>query len=191
MIQSNVKVVCLLVSCVQLFATPWTIAYQAPLSMVLSRQEYWDGLPFPCLGDRPNPEIKSVSFVFPALVGGLFTTAPPEGFWVYYFMFWAIFLSLLSRGGKINWVIFSYVLEHKIHLFWFCRLYNPISLCVILHHVALYQCQDLFSVCSSCTSYQIFINKSDVAADMNRHMLKHAAVKNTFSGCFFTNYDSD
>ena len=30
-------------------------------------------------------------------------------------MFWAIFLSLLSRGGKINWVIFSYVLEHKIH----------------------------------------------------------------------------
>ena len=34
-------------SCVQLFATPWTVAHQAPLSMGLSRQEYWSGLPFP------------------------------------------------------------------------------------------------------------------------------------------------
>ena len=56
-------------------------------------------------------EKKSLSFVFPVLAGGLFTTVPPEGFWVYYFMFWAILLSLLSRGGKVNWVIFSYVLE--------------------------------------------------------------------------------
>ena len=36
---------------VQLFATPWTIACQAPLSMEFSRQEYWSGLPFPTLGD--------------------------------------------------------------------------------------------------------------------------------------------
>ena len=34
-------------SCVQLFATPWTVAHQAPLSMEFSRQEYWSGLPFP------------------------------------------------------------------------------------------------------------------------------------------------
>ena len=34
-------------SCVRLFATPWTVAYQAPLSMGFSRQEYWTGLPFP------------------------------------------------------------------------------------------------------------------------------------------------
>ena len=34
-------------SCVQLFATPWTVAHQAPLSMGFSRQEYWSGLPFP------------------------------------------------------------------------------------------------------------------------------------------------
>ena len=34
-------------SCVQLFATPWTTAHQAPLSMEFSRQEYWNGLPFP------------------------------------------------------------------------------------------------------------------------------------------------
>ena len=34
-------------SCVRLFATPWTVAYQAPQSMEFSRQEYWSGLPLP------------------------------------------------------------------------------------------------------------------------------------------------
>ena len=43
---------------VGLFATPWTIAYQAPLSMGFSRQEYWSGLPFPSPGDLPDPGIK-------------------------------------------------------------------------------------------------------------------------------------
>ena len=43
---------------VQLFATPWTIAYQAPLSMGFSRQEYWSGLPCPSPGDLPDPRIK-------------------------------------------------------------------------------------------------------------------------------------
>ena len=41
-------------SCVQLFKTPWTISYQAPLSMEFSRQEYWSGLPFPSPGDLPD-----------------------------------------------------------------------------------------------------------------------------------------
>ena len=39
--------VCYLLSCVQLFATPWAVTCQAPLSMELSRHEYWSGLPFP------------------------------------------------------------------------------------------------------------------------------------------------
>ena len=43
---------------VRLFATPWSIAYQAPLSTGFSGQEYWSGLPFPSLGDLPNPGIK-------------------------------------------------------------------------------------------------------------------------------------
>ena len=46
-----------LLSCVQLLATPWTVANQAPLSMGLPRQEYWSGLPCPSPGDLPNPEI--------------------------------------------------------------------------------------------------------------------------------------
>ena len=43
---------------VRLFATPWTVAYQAPLSMRFSRQGYWNGLPFPSPGDLPNPGIE-------------------------------------------------------------------------------------------------------------------------------------
>ena len=45
----------------QLFATPWTAAHQAPLSMGFSRQEYWSGLPCPPPGDRPDPGIEPVS----------------------------------------------------------------------------------------------------------------------------------
>ena len=41
-----------------LFATPWTVAHQAPLSMGFYRQGYWSGLPFPSSGDLPNPGIK-------------------------------------------------------------------------------------------------------------------------------------
>ena len=47
-----------LLSRVQLFATPWTVAHQAPLSMEFSRQEYWSGLPFPSPGDLPDPGIE-------------------------------------------------------------------------------------------------------------------------------------
>ena len=49
-------------SCDQLFATPWTAAYQAPLSLGFSRQEYWSGLPLPPPGDLPDP---GSSWVFP------------------------------------------------------------------------------------------------------------------------------
>ena len=59
---------------VPLFVTPWTVAYQAPLSMGFSRQEYWSGLPCPPAGNRPNPGTETVSLVSPALVGGFFTT---------------------------------------------------------------------------------------------------------------------
>ena len=57
--------------------TPWTVAWQAPLSMVLSRQEYWGGLPFSSPGDIPNPGIKSMFPASPALAGGFFITEPP------------------------------------------------------------------------------------------------------------------
>ena len=52
---------------VQLFATPWTVAHQAPLPMGFSRQEYWSRLPFPPPGDFLDPGIKPGSLVSPAL----------------------------------------------------------------------------------------------------------------------------
>ena len=42
-------------------ATPWTAAHQAPLSMGFPRQEHWSGLPFPSLGDLPDPKIEPAS----------------------------------------------------------------------------------------------------------------------------------
>ena len=52
---------------VQLFATPWTVAHQAPLSVGFSRQEYWSRLPFPPRGDLPDPGIEPSSPKSPAL----------------------------------------------------------------------------------------------------------------------------
>ena len=63
--------------CVQLFATLWTAAHQAPLSMGFSRQEYWSGLPFPTPGDLPDPGIKPMSFYVSRIADGFFTTDPP------------------------------------------------------------------------------------------------------------------
>ena len=52
---------------VWLFPTPWIVAYQAPLSMGFSRQEYWSGLPCPPPGDLSNSGIKPMSIAAPAL----------------------------------------------------------------------------------------------------------------------------
>ena len=60
-----------MLSHVQLFASLWNIAYQAPLSLGFSRQEYWSGFQFPIPGDLPN-------FMPPALACGFFTTVSPE-----------------------------------------------------------------------------------------------------------------
>ena len=57
-------------SCVLLFATLWTIALQAPLSMGFSRQEHWRGFPCPPPGDLPNPRIKPASPAAPSLQPG-------------------------------------------------------------------------------------------------------------------------
>ena len=54
---------CQSLSHIQLFATPWTVAGQAPLSMELSRREYWSGLPFPSPGDLPHPGTEPTSLI--------------------------------------------------------------------------------------------------------------------------------
>ena len=67
----TIKVKVKSLSHVWLFATPWNVAHQAPLSIGLSRQEYWSGLPF------PPPGIKSASPAAPALAAKFFNTEPP------------------------------------------------------------------------------------------------------------------
>ena len=71
----KVKVKVKPLSRVRLFATPWTVAYQAPPSMGFSRQEYWSGLPFPSPGDLPDPGIELRS---PTWQADTLTSEPPE-----------------------------------------------------------------------------------------------------------------
>ena len=61
-----------------LFATPWTVAHQAPLSMGFSKQEYWGGLPWPPSGNLPDPAIKPTSLMSPALADGFFTISTTQ-----------------------------------------------------------------------------------------------------------------
>ena len=70
------KVKVKLLSRVQLFETPWTVAHQAPPSMGFSRQEYWSGLLFPSPGDLPDPGIEPRS---PTLQADTLTSEPPGG----------------------------------------------------------------------------------------------------------------
>ena len=72
---------------VQLFATPWTVAYQVPPSMGFSRQEYWSGLPFPSPGDLPDPGIESGS---PSLQADALTSEPP-GMPLYFYIQFVLF----------------------------------------------------------------------------------------------------
>ena len=73
------------------FATLWTVAHQAPLSMGFSRQEYWTGLPFPSPGDLPDPGIEPRS---PALqADSLPTELQGKPLSLFYFIFWNLYLS--------------------------------------------------------------------------------------------------
>ena len=106
-----------LLSHVQLFATPWTVAHQAPLSMGFPRQECWSGLPFPSLGDLPNPGVKPGS---PALQADALTSEPPgsplfnftsvfkwiqfcpPSFALPYLLYWAFQAALVVKNWPTN-----------------------------------------------------------------------------------------
>ena len=92
-----------LLSHVRLFATPWTIAYQAPPSMGFSRQEYWSGLSFPSPGHLPNPGIEHRS---PALQTDTLPSEPPGKpkwriNWLLPYFFRAVFPELIKRRSLI------------------------------------------------------------------------------------------
>ena len=104
------------------FATLWTVAGHAPVSMGFSRQDYCSGLPFPTPGNLPNPGIKSTSLMSPALAGGLFTS---------------ICGTRIYQRWFINWLGEEYILkkwQHRLSIwkkmespFNFCKKQNIIS----------------------------------------------------------------
>ena len=71
-ISTQWNIVCVL-SRVQFFAIPRTVAHQAPPSMGFPGQEYWSGLSFPTPGDLPDSQIQTVSLQSPAMAGRFFT----------------------------------------------------------------------------------------------------------------------
>ena len=109
---------------VRFFATPWTLAHQAPLSMEFSRQQYWSGLPFPTPGDLPNPGIKPVSPASLALAGRFFIAEPPGK---PFKMVCLLLQKLTTWGGRkkgglggtghgrtYGWFLLMYGRKHKI-----------------------------------------------------------------------------
>ena len=111
---------------VQLFATLWTVAHEAPLSLGLSKQEYWSGLPCPPPKDLPDPEIKPMS---PAFLHSLPTEPPGKPSYVN---------SCWCMGKKIRtfWNLFSFFsVVHWIHK---CRTYRYWRMTLI---VAFFICE--------------------------------------------------
>ena len=95
--------------CVWLFATPWIVAHQSPLSMEFSRPEYWTGLPFPSLGDLPDPGIKPWS---PALQADSLSLPPGKPqmnfiiFFPFIFISWRLITSQYCSGfcHTLTWI---------------------------------------------------------------------------------------
>ena len=101
---------------VWLFATLWTVAHQAPLSMGFSRQEYWSGLPCPPPGDLPNQGNEPMSLICPALAGRFSTTsttweALPSPLWHIKYQ-WA---TLTDAAGEINNIKSADYVQHPMY----------------------------------------------------------------------------
>ena len=92
--------VCELLSSVQFFVSPWTVACQAPLPMEFSKQEYWSGLPFPAPGDLPHPGIKPRS---PALQADSLPSEPPGKPQIQYSTMLLFFKSLAYKNTHSSW----------------------------------------------------------------------------------------
>ena len=120
------------VSHVQLFATPWTVAHQALLSMGFSRQEYWSGLPCPPPGDLPNPGIEPVSPMSPACRQILYHWATREA------------LNSLTDAFFFNiYIFFCYTgsLLLRMVFLWLWRARTPLECDVQASHCNSFSCR--------------------------------------------------
>ena len=113
---------------VWLFATPWTLAHQAALSMGFPRQEYWDGLPFPSPGDLPDPRIEPRS---PALQADALPSEPPGKHFIHsrvcmsipVFPIHPTFLTPLVSTHLFSMSVSLFLLCKSVHLYHFSRVH--------------------------------------------------------------------
>ena len=91
-----------LLSCVQPFVTPWTVAHEAFLSMEFSRQEYWSGLPLSTPGDLPNPGIEPTSLVSPVSSRGFFTTSTTWEIPITYIFWFEFIISIVKMKSQYS-----------------------------------------------------------------------------------------
>ena len=99
-----------MLSHVQLFEAPWTVARQTPLSIGFSRQEYWSGLSCPPPGDGLDPGIEPTSLVSPVLAGRFFTTS---AIWVALILQFCLYSVQLDKDPSFvtAWLIASSLQE--------------------------------------------------------------------------------
>ena len=102
---------------VWLFATPWTVARQAPLSMGFSRQEYWSGSPDPPPGDLPDSGVKSTSLMSPAVAGRFFTTSATWEAWRVPYLVPIVWLPWAFPRGHLLSLIFKIPARGNLTLF--------------------------------------------------------------------------
>ena len=124
---------CQSLSCVWFFATSWTVAHQAPLSMKFSRQEYWSGLPFPSSGDLPDPGIKPKSPALQTVCNFSHKGSPTTlRNFLLFPLCWGFGFSFLIKKEFYTLSVFSTTLEM---IMWFCSFF---CLYCILHEFILY-----------------------------------------------------
>ena len=110
-----------LLSCVRLFAIPWSVIHWAPLSMGFSGQEYWSGLPFPCPEDLPDPGIKPGSCTLQAdslPSEALFTTREAHYTWDIVNIVLSFSHITFSFNGKMRWEEHCTILSLNISNNW-------------------------------------------------------------------------
>ena len=134
---------------ISFWATPWTIARQAPLSMGFSRQGYWSGVPCPPPGDLPDPGIEPMSLPSPAFAGRFFTMSTPwEALDLLSFTQLSSYLTIINLSIHIcnlsstHTCVYIYIYIYINHLCVICLIYHHLSIiCLIYlpaHHLYIY-----------------------------------------------------
>ena len=101
-----------------LFATLWTVAFQAPLSIGFSRQEYWSGLPCPPPGDLPNPGFELMCLMSPASAGGFLLSITWEALEISWHEDNVVHIPLHSSWQWGTWNLVPALLHKDYYSFW-------------------------------------------------------------------------